>query len=102
MTELPLFRATQQESRAQLKHKQEPDAAKVTQRLATTSSIASKYSQIYTPWGLSRSFIRDILQSVANNRRLKPTLNNLVGATRFKTLEGRSSDVRATTPMRAA
>ena len=102
MTELPLFRATQEESRAQLKHKQEPDGAKVTQRLATTSSIASKYSQIYTQWGLSRSFIRDILQSLANNRRLKTTLKNLVGATRFKTLEGLSSDVHATPPTRAA
>ena len=101
MTELPLFWETPEEIKAQLKRKQEPDEAKVAHHLATTSSIASIHSQIYTQWGLDRSFIRDVLQSLANNRRLTPTLDNLVGATRFKTLEGRSSNVHATSPMRA-
>ena len=84
-TELPPFWATQEGIKAQLKQKKETGESKVTLYPTTNSTAASKSRQIYTRWGHIRSFVRAILQSLADNQKLTTAFENLIGATRFKT-----------------
>ena len=71
-----------------LKNKQNKDEAEAIQYLAVTDGAQSAAGRIYRTWELDRQLIKDCHVAIGRRRSLQVTFNNIVGATRFKTLDG--------------
>ena len=84
---VPAFWVTQQEIKEQLKKKQEEVETLAIGILASRDVKASLSCRIYLELGLSREGVKIILKSLEKNRHLQATMGNLLGATRFKTVE---------------
>ena len=85
--QLPVTWTTQTEVKERLKAQQEEDEMRVIRHLATRETDQSIPSKSITDWHLTRSKTREILQHLAENRKLQTTFSNLIGATRFKTVK---------------
>ena len=61
---------------------------RVIRHLAYGMEDASVASKIYKQWGLNRQTIKECHVAMSRDRILQTTFNNLISATRFKTVEG--------------
>ena len=79
---------TQEEIKQLLKDYQNKDEERVIRHLAYGMEDASVASKIYKQWGLNRQIIKECHIAMSRDRILQTTFNNLISATRFKTVEG--------------
>ena len=86
--DLPPLPMTQGEIKQLLRNKQDQDEAEAIKYLAIHEDINSVASKIYRAWGLDRRLIKDCHVAMSRSRSLQVTFNNIVGATRFKVMEG--------------
>ena len=84
--QLPAFWATQEEDKLKPVRVQENREQRVI-HLATQADKKSVSSGTYKLWDLNRGKTRKILKHLENGRALQTAFGNLIGATRFKTLE---------------
>ena len=82
---IPLLQA---EIKQQLKNAQDKDEAEAIKHLAEAEDTRSVAGKIYRAWSLDRQTIRECHIAMSDSRPLQTTLNNIIGATRFKTLVG--------------
>ena len=85
---LPTTPMTQIGVKELFKDKQDKDEAQAIKFLAEEPSVRSVAGRIYSEWNLDRKLIKMSHESMANSRSLQVTVNNIVGATRFKAFEG--------------
>ena len=78
----------QEEVKQKLKERQDQDGAKAIAYMEEEMEEPSVASKIYRYWQLDRQFIRECHKAMADDRKLQVTFDNLIGATRFKTLRG--------------
>ena len=79
---------THEEVKRLLKEKQDEGEAQAIKYLAEEAPEQSVASRIYKAWQLDRQFIKECHIAMSHERALQVTFNNLIGATRFKKLEG--------------
>ena len=78
----------QREVKDSLMNKQDMDEARAIAWLAEKPEESSVAGKIYQFWELDRQLIKDCHNGMKDDRGLQVTFNNLIGATRFKTLSG--------------
>ena len=84
---IPPFWLEQREIKEILKRKQETHETETLSLLLQKETEPSISCQIYTEWELTRGRIKEIMQFLDKDRKLQTTFNNLIGATRFETME---------------
>ena len=80
-----------------LLRKQTQDGAGAIQFLAEEAGIQSAAEKMYKQWNLDRQQIKECHILMSEDRALKVVLNKIIGAARFKLLEG-AKLVRAECP----
>ena len=85
---LPVIPVRQQEVKQLLLWKQTQDEAQAIQFLVEENNIGSVAATFYGKWQLDRQLIEERHANLCNSRTLQATLNNIIGASRFKTLDG--------------
>ena len=85
---MPALPMSQREVKDGLIYKQDMDEARAIAWLAEKPEETSVAGKIYQYWELDRQLIKECHTAMRDDRGLQVTFNNLIGATRFKTLIG--------------
>ena len=89
-TAIPVFWTTQKEIKEFLKVKQAEHEREIMQLLVQRKTKPSISCAIFFEWELTRERVKKILKFLDRDRKLQTTFTNVIGATRFKTMEANS------------